>query len=390
MNMAQGVGLHREFLGLSVDTFTMEIRRRVWWTLFIFDSAFRLTFGRPTLSLGGINTRLPRNLDDNDLTVDLDELPPSGDALTITSSLIWQVRLAEIGNKANEKLVAKHIPDQSSMLALGEEVVKWASSLPDYMGSKNDTSGHEICTVPRMVLLWRSIHLRIIIHRPYLLDLIRRREHIDLSDHDAPASRCFFAADECVLSLLSFISASRTLSGSLTWYACYWLVTAVFVHVICLLYEPQHQSALHWRRQIEDSKVTLKLLGSFEPTAVRAARMLENLMGELVLPDSPSSSKFSWLRTDTNFYYQVSSQKHQIPYCLHRTNRFEWKLPRFGINLGRISTCRKNRHHHYFAGYQRCQIISLMSSDHEDHYARGLDVSECHTGNFTDSVNTRS
>jgi transcriptional regulatory protein GAL4 len=284
MNMAQGVGLHREFLGPAVSTFTMEIRRRVWWTLFIFDSAFRLTFGRPTLSLGGINTQLPRNIDDKDLAVDLDELPPPREVPTVTSCLIWQAKLARIGNMANEKLVAKHIPDQSRMLALGEQVVQWYTSLPNYMHANDDVPEFEVFSIPRMVLLWRSMHLRIIIYRPYLLDHVRQRISLNFNDSNAPASCCFFAAEECVLSLLNFFSRTISLHGSLTWYASYWLVTAVFVHVTCLLYEPQHASALDWRQKIEDSKSILERIGPFEPTASRAARILDKVMGETSFP----------------------------------------------------------------------------------------------------------
>lgn len=284
MNMAQGVGLHREFLGPAVNTFTMEIRRRVWWTLFIFDSAFRLTFGRPTLSLGGINTQLPRNLNDSDLAVDLDELPPARDVPTVTSGLIWQTKLARIGNTANEKLVAKHIPDATKMLALGDQVLEWTSSLPDYMHANYDIPEFDSFTVPRMVLLWRSMHLRVIIYRPFLLDNVRRRKSINLDDTKSPASCCFFAAEECILSILDFFNRPIKLHGSLTWYACYWMVTAVFVHVTCLLYEPQHPSASVWRQKIVDSKSTLERMGAFEPTALRAAQILDKVMSKHYLP----------------------------------------------------------------------------------------------------------
>lgn len=279
MNMAQGVGLHREFVGPAVSIFTMELRRRVWWTMFILDSGFRLTFGRPTLSHGGMNTRLPRNLNDNDLVVDLDELPSSQNVPTVTSCLIWQAKLAKIGNKANERLVAKHVPDQSIMLALGEEVVQWTASLPHYMRADYNNLESDIYVSPRMILLWRSMHLRIIIHRPYLLQVIRERKALDFGSPKSPSSCCFTAADDCVISILTFFSTSASHHGALIWYACYWLVTAVFVHVTCLLYEPQHESALAWRQQIENSTATLKWMGSFLPTAARAAQILDKIMG---------------------------------------------------------------------------------------------------------------
>lgn len=280
VNMAQGLGLHREFSGPAVSVFDMEIRRRVWWTIFIFDSGARVTFGRPTLSLGGINTQLPRNLDDNDLAVDLDELPQSRDVPTTTSSLIWQTKLAKIGNLANEKLVEKQLPDQATMLLLGDEVSQWTASLPEYMRAGYTGLGSDVFVVPRMVLLWRSMHLRIVIHRPFLLDQIKRRNGLDFSNTSLPTSRCFLAAEECVSSILQFWNNTTNHPGSLVWYACYWLVTAVFVHVTCLLYEPQHTLALSWRQQVDDAKMALENMGAFEPTGLRAAQIFDKIISK--------------------------------------------------------------------------------------------------------------
>jgi transcriptional regulatory protein GAL4 len=281
MNMAQGVGLHRDLSGPAVTAFSMEIRRRVWWTLFIVDSGMRLTFGRPTLSLGGISTKLPRNLNDNDLAVDLAEIPQSRGIPTITSCLIWQTKLAKIGNMGNVKLVEKHLPDQSTMLALGDEVVQWVASLPNYMSTDYENPEFEMYTEPRMKLHWRSMHLRIIIHRPFLLDLMKQRKSLEFSDPKAPASCCFYAAEECITSILSFLSEHTSRHGSLIWYGCYWLVTAVLVHVTCLLYEPQHEMAMSWRQVIENVQTTLKCMGPFEPLAMRAAQVVERIMSKV-------------------------------------------------------------------------------------------------------------
>ncbi|KAH7012682.1 uncharacterized protein B0I36DRAFT_355159 [Microdochium trichocladiopsis] len=44
-SMALAIGLHREFGLPSSGPFTMEIRRRVWWTLFVFVPGAQLTLG---------------------------------------------------------------------------------------------------------------------------------------------------------------------------------------------------------------------------------------------------------------------------------------------------------------------------------------------------------
>lgn len=63
--MALGLGLHREFPGWNVPPLKLEMRRRVWWCLSVFDVGATITYGRPVSwpSLG-VNAALPLNTDD--------------------------------------------------------------------------------------------------------------------------------------------------------------------------------------------------------------------------------------------------------------------------------------------------------------------------------------
>ena len=51
VRMAISLGLHRELPNWKISLLQREMRRRVWWGLFIFDSGASLTFGRPGLLL---------------------------------------------------------------------------------------------------------------------------------------------------------------------------------------------------------------------------------------------------------------------------------------------------------------------------------------------------
>ena len=46
---AISIGLHKEFPNWKISLLQREIRRRVWWGVFIFDSGASITFGRPVL-----------------------------------------------------------------------------------------------------------------------------------------------------------------------------------------------------------------------------------------------------------------------------------------------------------------------------------------------------
>jgi hypothetical protein len=63
--MAMGIGLHKEFRKTSTSPFKMEIRRRVWWVMTVFDIGAEITFGRPVLMpVGGFEISLPMNIHD--------------------------------------------------------------------------------------------------------------------------------------------------------------------------------------------------------------------------------------------------------------------------------------------------------------------------------------
>lgn len=63
--MAMGIGLHKEFRKTNTPPFKMEIRRRVWWVMTVFDIGAEITFGRPVLMpAGGFEAALPMNIHD--------------------------------------------------------------------------------------------------------------------------------------------------------------------------------------------------------------------------------------------------------------------------------------------------------------------------------------
>lgn len=63
--MAMGIGLHKEFRKANTPPFKMEIRRRVWWVMTVFDIGAEITFGRPVLMpAGGFEVALPMNIHD--------------------------------------------------------------------------------------------------------------------------------------------------------------------------------------------------------------------------------------------------------------------------------------------------------------------------------------
>lgn len=282
-NMALGLGLHREFSSILINPFAMEIRRRVWWTLFIFDAGARLTFGRPASLLSGCSVQLPRNLDDADIAVDDENLVESHDRPCVTSSLIWQTHLAKISNEANTALLNQRQPIERDMAAIDDKILAWYHGLPAYL--KQPPAANQVWfDIPRMVLLWRAYHLRIVVSRPFLLSALQSRGQLDIQDVNGMVARCIAASQECLQSIVDFCGARQTFPGALAWYATYWLVTAVFVIVTCLIYDPQHVSALEWRQSVEQVQQVLDKLAPMEPIAAQAQHVLSRMMSKFNVP----------------------------------------------------------------------------------------------------------
>lgn len=65
MRVAMGLGLHKEFQNWNISPLAMEIRRRTWWSLYVFEVGATITFSRPhSRPREGVETSLPFNIDD--------------------------------------------------------------------------------------------------------------------------------------------------------------------------------------------------------------------------------------------------------------------------------------------------------------------------------------
>lgn len=64
VKMAMSLGLHKEFPEWKISLLDREMRRRVWWGLYVLDSGYSMAMGRPILlPTGGIvDVRLPLNI----------------------------------------------------------------------------------------------------------------------------------------------------------------------------------------------------------------------------------------------------------------------------------------------------------------------------------------
>ncbi|GAM89560.1 hypothetical protein ANO11243_075990 [Dothideomycetidae sp. 11243] len=75
VRMAQMQGLHRDGVGLGLDPFEVEMRRRLWWYIVTLDIRMTELMGLETALPRKMDTPLPANVNDADLQPDMDTLP---------------------------------------------------------------------------------------------------------------------------------------------------------------------------------------------------------------------------------------------------------------------------------------------------------------------------
>jgi hypothetical protein len=64
--IAMGIGLHKEFPTWENNLLTVELRRRIWYCLYIFDVGAIITFSRPLdFPQDGVDVELPLNVHDS-------------------------------------------------------------------------------------------------------------------------------------------------------------------------------------------------------------------------------------------------------------------------------------------------------------------------------------
>ncbi|THX46422.1 hypothetical protein D6D06_10097 [Aureobasidium pullulans] len=285
-SMALSIGLHREFDNPSTSPYNMEIRRRTWWTLFVFVSGHQLTFGRPPASLVGINLSPPTNLDDKDMAIDMLSLPVDRDGPTTVTALIAQIKLASIGNAVQSELLTHQVPALETALHLDQQITTWLAELPAYYDLKITLSMR--FELAKRILIWRSYHLRIVLFRPFVFRAVAKNAR--LSPDDRGVWTCIETADTCVNSVHHFVTNNPGCRRGFAWYATYWLLTASVVHATCLAYAPNHLSRDGWRTKLEFAVEALHQLSRAQSMADQAQKVLSRLLDRYCSSSSATSA----------------------------------------------------------------------------------------------------
>ncbi|KAL7773166.1 hypothetical protein CFE70_003130 [Pyrenophora teres f. teres 0-1] len=202
---ALSLALHRELPHWNISLTEREIRRRVWWGVYIFDSGASMTFGRAVMlpDRDSMNVHCVLNI--------TDEVPPEEEGPTIYSQLRAQSSFHIHTNYISNRLLAEPGLSAEAALALNTSMDAWTHTVPSYFQlsyTSHITTRWYIFARSR--LWWRFWNLKIIVFRQILLrQAISERSQI-------PDQATQSAQEDSLVLTLGIISFPRS-EATATW-----------------------------------------------------------------------------------------------------------------------------------------------------------------------------
>ncbi|KAK6376186.1 hypothetical protein LTS17_007437 [Exophiala oligosperma] len=123
IRLAQQIGLHRDTTERRQPAYegeTPELRRRIWWTLFVRDRIAALAQGLPLI------------IDKDYCDIQMITVTDFPDPAHISASIFVEwVRLWDVGGRIHKELLLKG--DAQSKALLAQELIDWAHGLPSHL-----------------------------------------------------------------------------------------------------------------------------------------------------------------------------------------------------------------------------------------------------------------
>ncbi|KAI1742431.1 fungal-specific transcription factor domain-containing protein [Xylaria scruposa] len=273
--LALGLGLHRE-VSNEVNTIENETRRSLFWVMYCFDNGFNITTGRPpTISDGFVDTQLPRNINDKDLSLK-NATPSEVDEPTTYSAITCHARLAQIADSIYQEFLLAKTAGTKVEYRVAELMERrlndWQRSLPTYFTSQDVPFWFQ---APRAIVFWKEQNLRIILWRG-------SREYSFLPNRRSAEAKCCEAAMQSIHDIATFCTAyEAAVHRGFAWYAIYFLFQA------SLSLEASHLQSVRQKRYDEDgafrdqslsqAQNCLNVLAQTNSCAKRCMEVLDNI-----------------------------------------------------------------------------------------------------------------
>ncbi|RFU30132.1 hypothetical protein B7463_g6190, partial [Scytalidium lignicola] len=302
IRMAMSLGLHKEFPDWKIGLLQREMRRRVWWGAYIFDSGASITFGRPVLLPESriVEANQVLNIHEESLTPTTTSLPQEIAAPTIYCSLRAQSDFHLATNPLYHRLISNPPPSSQELLSLQRTIDTWQESIPNYFQLNNPEIHQQDTTLvlARYRLSWRAWNLRIILFRPIVLRWAARNwnayhQHSDAGGDDSPEDEqcrllCLQSARETIASISEYMTG-RVPSRLGNWYILYFLFQAGLIPIIFLITMPTSPAAFSWLNDLRVTKDLISYVATGNHLASRCLEVIDRLCAPLLNAPEPEA-----------------------------------------------------------------------------------------------------
>ncbi|KAM0552389.1 hypothetical protein ACHAPJ_007949 [Fusarium lateritium] len=278
VRMAMGLGLHKEFEGWNISPLNMEIRRRVWWSLCVFDVGATITFSRPDVwPYTGVEVSFPLNVNDKDLTAASQSYPPESSQITPYTAVAVQARFHVAAHKCYEKIISRPFPTADELLHLDTEHIEpWRVSIPAHFSEQAVVPSRY--ALSQAVMTWRLWNLRIVMYRPFVIRFALKGR-AGSNEASTKAYRQCLADAKSLIEMIANFWQHHEHNRLAAWYSLYFLFQAALVPCICLRNNPGASEADDWRVQIVSTLHVITALSSINTSSDRCHQIILDLCG---------------------------------------------------------------------------------------------------------------
>lgn len=167
LRLAQSLGLHRDGTNFALKPFETEMRRRLWWHISLMDVRSSEDHGtNPLIHESMYDTRLPLNINDEDITPEMEETPAEREGCTDATFCLIRCEITSALRRANYVCPGAQwrAPGETPSLARCERMIQIISDRCEqrYIRHCDMKVPIQWCsaTVARLILakLWLVVH----------------------------------------------------------------------------------------------------------------------------------------------------------------------------------------------------------------------------------------
>ncbi|KAF5649172.1 GAL4-transcription factor [Fusarium sp. NRRL 25303] len=285
--MALSLGLHRELPEWNISLLQREMRRRVWWGLYMFDSGASTTFGRPILLPGeeAMDVRPVLDIDDEDLTSGTKVAPEEANRPTLYSGMKYQSDLHVKSNYISNRLLSSSCVAPEDALSMDATLDKWSSTLPEYLRLDHHVpSAEPAFYFNRSRLWWRFWNLKIIIFRQLFLKRAIGQGNssttVPVNEVDEKCMSIAVRAASATIMSIDQYTKERQRTRLVTWYSIYFTFHASLVIVLAILSNPESPDMPKWQEDVNTVRHIFRQVFADNELATRCADIID-----VILPD---------------------------------------------------------------------------------------------------------